>query len=508
MVQMKRWLLAAGVAALSGSVLAQVTGPVPLSWKWQQSTSVVPGMMSSQGNTIFTAVGRRVYALDKSTGNQLWRFPIADPIQGNFNRGTMLVGNVIVAAADNRTIYGLDATTGKSVWEFTAPGGLAGNPVIAGDLVVLPMGDDTMIALKASDGTEAWSKPISVSNGFLGQLAAEGSDVYVTTSAFELLAIDTLRGTQKWRVQFTQLNPDVIPVVFEDLIYVISGDYVLGLARGNGGQRVRITVGDQAVFAPAVTPNTVSVVDVQGILRTFTKQGRALHPPVDLQSVAVNPPTIVGGKIVVNTSNGSMQMVEPADGSVLWNYIMRPAVKPAADANGKTPPNLMTAAYPVRMIGDTLLLSGRDGQILAFDAKTGVDLTAPTVKFVFPANGFEMSGRTNVGAGEQSPFFLWDVEDLASGVRMESVKVEIDGRVMKHVLTRDGQLAVRINGSENPGLSDGPKTLTVTAMDWLGNTAKAQFRVYIDNTLPALKVGNSSSGSGAGSPGRGPGTGG
>ncbi len=498
MVQMKRWLLAAGVAALSGSAMAQVTGPVPLSWKWQQSTSVVPGVMSAMGDTLFAAVGRRVYALDKSTGNQVWRYPVADPIQGNFNRGALLMGNLVIAAADNRTVYALDAATGKSAWEYNMEGGLAGNPVIAGDLVILPMGDDTLIALKASDGTPAWAKPLAITNGMYGQIAAEGNDVYVSTGSFELMAIDTTRGTQKWKVQFTQLSPDVTPVVFEDLVYVISGDYVLGMARQNGGQRVRITVGEQAVFAPAVTPNTISVVTEAGTVKTFSKQGRQLHKPVDLESVAVNAPSIVGGKIAVNTTNGSMQLIEPADGSVLWNYILRPATKPAADASGKTPPNLMTAAHPARIMGDTLLLPGRDGQILAFDAKTGVDLTAPKVKFVFPANGYEMSGRTSVGAGEQAPFFLWDIEDLGTGVRMDTVKVEIDGQVMKHVLTRDGQLAVIINGSDNPGLRDGAKTLTVSAADWLGNIAKAQFKVSIDNTLPALKSASGGSGGGGG----------
>ena len=81
--------------------------------------------------------------------------------------------------------------------------------------------------------------------------------------------------------------------------------------------------------------------------------------------------------------------------------------------------------------------------------------------------------------------------------------MEIDGRVAKHFLTRDGQLVVRINGSDNPGLSDGPKTLTVTASDWLGNSAKSQFRVMIDNTLPALKAAAGSSGNSGGGPGAG-----
>lgn len=495
---MKRQFLMVALAALSSASMAQLAGPAPLNWKWQGSTSVVPGEFVAHGNSIIAAVGRRIYALDRETGNQLWRWP-ADGIQGNFNRGTILAGDVVIAPADNRTIYAFNANSGEKIWEYNLQGGLASNPVVAGGYVVLPMGDDTLVALNPKDGTPAWANPISVPGGIMGKLAASGNDIFVTTSNFELAAIDTVRAAQRWKVQFTQLNPDAIPVVAEDTVYIIAGDYVIGLARQNGGQRARITVGEQAVFGPAIAANTVTVVTRQGSVRTYTKQGRPTHPPVDLQSMAVNTPVIVGGKIVVNTSNGSMNMIEPADGSILWNYILRPATKPVADSSGKTPPNYMTAASAVFGSGDTLYLNARDGQILAFDSKAGVDLTPPFVSFVFPVNGYEMSGRSNVAAGEQPPFFLWDVEDLASGVRMDTVKVEIDNRVAKHLLTRDGQLVVRINGSENPGLSDGPKTITVTASDWMGNTSKSQFRVMIDNTLPALKSATGgTSGSGAG----------
>ena len=116
MMNLKRCYFVAGLAALSSAALAQLAGPVPLSWKWQQATSVVPGEFAAHGNSIITAVGRRIYALDRETGNQLWRWP-AEGLQGNFNRGALVIGDVVVAAADNRTVYAFDATSGKPLWE-------------------------------------------------------------------------------------------------------------------------------------------------------------------------------------------------------------------------------------------------------------------------------------------------------------------------------------------------------------------------------------------------------
>lgn len=498
MVGMKRWLMAAGVAALTTGAWAQITGPTPLAWKWQQPTSVAPGSLAVKGDTLFAAVGRRVYALDRATGNQRWRFPAGEQNPANFNRGAMVSGDVVVATTENRILYGLNATNGQKLWEYTIPNGLAGNPVLIGDLVVLPLSDNTLQGVRLTDGTEAWAKPIAVPNGIFGQISADDQFVYVPTQSFELFAFETIRGTARWRVQFAQLAPDVHPVISEDQIYVVSGDFVIGLARQNGGQRVRINVAEPIAFTPAVVGGTVTVVTREGKVKTFNRQGRALHPPVDLQSVAVNPPSVVAGKIVVNTSDGTMNMIEPADGSILWRYIMRPLVRPQADSNGRTPPNLMTASAPVSVVDGTLLLLGRDGQINAFDRASGVDLTPPAVRMVFPTNGFEMSGRSNVGSGERQPFFVWDIQDESTGVKLDSVKVEINGQVARHQLTRDGQLVVFIDGAQNRSLTDGPKTLTVTASDWLGNTAKTEFRILIDNTLPALRDSGGSSSGGAG----------
>jgi uncharacterized membrane protein YgcG len=115
-----------------------------------------------------------------------------------------------------------------------------------------------------------------------------------------------------------------------------------------------------------------------------------------------------------------------------------------------------------------------------------------------------MNGRANAGTGNIQPFFLWELEDEASGVNLETVKVELDGRPAKFQITRDGEILVRINGTDNQGLGDGVRTFTVSVTDWMGNVAKETFKIYIDNTLPPLKSGSGSSGgAGTGDGGRG-----
>ena len=67
----KKRILYAGLAtlALVASAAAQMSGPVPLAWRWYQPTSVAPsGSPLVSGDTIYFSSGNRVYSIDRNTG--------------------------------------------------------------------------------------------------------------------------------------------------------------------------------------------------------------------------------------------------------------------------------------------------------------------------------------------------------------------------------------------------------------------------------------------------------
>ena len=70
---------------LTTVVFGDFDGPAPLSWRWAQPTKYPPsGSPLVDGNTIYVSVGARIFALDRDTGNQKWKFPTTEPIQGYF----------------------------------------------------------------------------------------------------------------------------------------------------------------------------------------------------------------------------------------------------------------------------------------------------------------------------------------------------------------------------------------------------------------------------------------
>ncbi|MFQ3677394.1 MAG: PQQ-binding-like beta-propeller repeat protein [Fimbriimonadaceae bacterium] len=516
--------LALGLAAFAA---AEFTGPTPLAWRWAHPTTVSPnGVPAVRGDSLFVAVGNRVFSLDRATGNQRWRFPIADPIPGSFRSAPVVAGDVVVAAADNRFMYGIDAATGQSRWQYISEVPFVGQPVVAGNLVVIQRSDNRLLAVNSETGAAAWAAPYNVFDGIQGQLASYQNLVLYFTNANMLVALNAATLNIAWSRRFSVVMPESQPIVFGDNVFVNTGTFVVSLGAGNGAVRWQAQTGEQLAFSPAVSPvGVVTAVSRDG--RVFfidSATGRVnRNQTLDLGTILVARPTAADGKFVYPTSNGALNVVDPANGQLIWSYLIRPMPQrggsaagggmggfdgggpmgmmggpggggrpggpagAAAGAGGPPRPGAATpaviavpAAGPAILVDGTLMVLAQDGSLLAFDSRTGVDLTPPTVRMVWPNPGEEVSG--------QPPLELvFRIEDEASGVKDSSLKIEINGEEVRAELGRDGFATVRFSlTGENRPLTDGRKTIRVTVSDWMGNQTVAEFALIVDNTLRPL----------------------
>jgi len=489
---------------------AQFDGPAPLAWRWFQSTSVPPGGSPIvDGGTIYVAVGSRLYALDKETGNQKWRYPVGEPLAASFRSGAVLAENLLVAAADNKTVYAVDAATGSQKWTFTTPEAILGAPIAVGPFLVVGLTDNSFMAITLADGKPIYANPERIFNGILGSMSAYGGNVLVMDRSFNLYSIDVSSRKVNWKTVFTIASPDGKPVVFGDMIYLNTGSYVSALRAGTGQTVWQRNVGELTAFAPAVSSNGIMVVTRSGKAHTMDLSGRPIsRAAIDLQAIPVTDPAPVGKLFAVPTSNGSLNLVDPSTGQLMWNFIVSPITQilststtSGGDSGGMgvgggrggggntttpaRPQNYVTAASPPKLDGQTLLLLCRDGSLLAFDKTWGVDLTAPVVRMFFPLPGDVISGQPPLE-------FAFKIEDEASGINPSSVKVEIEGTPVDFTYSRDGILSVDISTAprnskgqpnKNLPLQDGRKTIVVSVADWVGNEAKASYVVTIDNAL-------------------------
>ena len=508
-----------GLAGLMAFGLAKsdFDGPAPIAWRWADRIEARPsGAPTIMGNRVYAAVGSRMYCLDRETGNQVWRFPSGEPLQANFTTGGIVTGKLMIAAADDKSVYAINIETGEMAWQYVAPDSVFARPVVAGNSVVIGLASNQLVALDTLSGKPVWDAPYSVGSGIYDSMASWQGVVYFLSSDGNLNAVDISAKRPAWRPrQFSSVGPLSGIAVYGDNLYVTAGSYLTSLTASAGRLRWEALVPGVLRFSAAAGPEGVVCVTDDGRMHSYNNSGRpAFRTGIDLNSSAVASPTFTGKMVVIPTSNGALNLIDPFSGQIVWNFTVPPMIKgmkmeaPSGGGNArggaggrggntggpaggggsggtqqKTEIDVksVAAAGSAAVEGDTLVLLVEDGSILLFDKGLGVDLTAPEVSMMWPNAGDQVSGRAPME-------LVFTVSDAGSGVNFDRLHVSVNGQEYVHEIDRDGRVRVKIVSSNGPNqpLTNGRARITVAAEDWMENSTSANFVLTIDNTLPPL----------------------
>lgn len=504
MAHVQRAMLGLLTVSFAATLFGQATGPMPMAWRWVDRVDRIPtGSPLVRDERVYMAVGARMYCLEKSTGNEIWRFPIGEPLNGQFVTGAVLAGDILIAASDDKHVYGINAKTGEHVWDYLTEATVFSNPVVTDRYVVAGLVNNTLVALDTETGQPVWPEPFKNGHTIFKNVKAWGGFVLFLSNDNTLTALDIRTQKPAWRPrQFSNLTSLSELSLYGDILYVTSGSYLTSLSVANGRARWEQSVPGTIQHEAAGGPEGVACVTVDGRLFSFNNFGKpSTRNGFDLRSQPVASPRFVGKMIAVPTSNGSINLINPFSGEVFWNYTVPPLIvgmRVAETKGGATSSTgigasekaiadrakeikYVLAAGPPVTAGESILMLVKDGSIVMFDQKLGVDLTPPETKMYWPNAGDQVSGRAPMELVVQTT-------DDGSGVNYDTLKVTINGKLYIHEIDRDNYIHVKINGltKENAQLDNGRAVVEVSARDWMGNAKTTTFVLTIDNMLPPL----------------------
>ena len=210
------------------------------------------------GDVIYVASSNgNIYAINRESGNTLWRIRLEDEITGGVGVGgdLVLVGTlnsslialdadsgeivwetavssevlsapaannrVVVAQAVDGKLSGHDAETGEQIWiyENTVPAlSLRGtsSPLIIENFVLAAFGNGSVVSLATDNGTLRWEERVAIPTGTseIDRMVDIDGDLFVTDQGLLLVpsfqgylaAIDVVTGQTRWRVQESSAN--------------------------------------------------------------------------------------------------------------------------------------------------------------------------------------------------------------------------------------------------------------------------------------------------------------
>lgn len=538
----------ASLAMVGGIAAAQFDGPAPLAWRWQQSSSVSPsGSPLVDGNTIYFNSGNRVYAIDRETGNTKWKFPNGAPFSGVVKKAPIMVNGVLCAYTDQREVYGINPSSGELKWVYQAPFQISGQIVAVGNNVAFPMDGGNIMGLEATTGQSIYRDSVTgvessyrTLDGMRGPIYTDGRDVVAFFDNRNYLQAFTLTSRRPaYKLNFGSTPADGSMTAYAGDFYVYTGAFVARINAFSGSVKWQKPVPERMLYSPEVGGNSIMCVSQTGNAYIYDMSGNLTNArkPIVLGSQPAVRPTSVGKKFIVATANGAVLLIDPSTGSTDWKYFVRPMNEAArTPGTGSTPGGpaggtsggggfggggfgaggqggrggqggqgsqttstepivTVEVTAPAALAGKTLLVPAADASLLAFDIESGVDLTGPVVKQVWPTPGEIVSGKI----GQE---FIFKIEDDSSGVNVASIKFDIDGTPYNFDFGREGYLVSLISQSKkNNMIGAGRHTLRVTATDWMGNVTNYTATIRIDNTLEPLKRPGADSANKQGGPG-------
>ncbi|MFB7369113.1 protein kinase [Streptomyces sp. NPDC056222] len=184
--------------------------------------------LAGAGGTRATPAKSFLLAVDVSTGKELWREEVVNP-EGDttFVGGASMRGGVLVSAEFGREkstsrLVTRDVRTGATRWQLTSKYGPGRIPPCIDDQHVY-VGGDSLVALRLSDGSRAWSFAAGERKA-LGPSAVRDGVVY-TVGSSGIVAVGAADGKIRWHEQRpgAQQGADtyesVAPVVGEGHVY-------------------------------------------------------------------------------------------------------------------------------------------------------------------------------------------------------------------------------------------------------------------------------------------------
>lgn len=345
--------------------------------------------MSAEGDKVYVAYGKAVFAYDTAAQKVDWTYPSGEErsslqyyaapsvsegrvVFGDYGQATSLINPRQIVS-----VYGLSDPPGApSDWTNStlAQDKIIAPPLQVGDSVFVATGDSQLFALDATNGQALWDLPFEAENPIWGPMAYADGHVYVASMDGNIYAVNADSGTQDGVWQTGSSFPGGLTLV-DDTIYAGGLDNSLHAFDRNspGTAEIWIFTAETGIWgAPIVVDGQVFFGDMNGnVYAVNADTGTSIWNVAGVGPI-VTSPAISDGVIYV-ASEGDPDSREPQWFLTAYN---------AQDGTQKWQQSPTAGMYttPV-VIGDSVigvLFSHTSELLIAYDKTSGTQQWAYT----------------------------------------------------------------------------------------------------------------------------------
>ena len=317
----------------------------PTQWPIQSSAAYANGVI------YFGSQSKMVYAVEASTGVELWNYTFDGPVDSTpyVHEDTVYVATASFA---DPGLHSFNATTGELLWSFNVSGPIVGSPKYYNGAVFFGSKDHNFYAVNVTDQSHYWGAPFQTGGAIWGTPAIADGRVFIGSNDGNFTSIWIENGTVDWNFSIPSVNDNDVryssAAVYNGRVLVGSDDdKVYCLDEFTGDVIWTFTTNDFVYASPAVHNDTVFVSS-----NDFNFYALPLYEPspqdgiIDSNDVIWSVPTddfqggssaaVADGRVLIGSTTLGLICVNETDGSFYWNLtIPRGTVSSPTVVDGK-----------------------------------------------------------------------------------------------------------------------------------------------------------------------------
>jgi eukaryotic-like serine/threonine-protein kinase len=156
-----------------------------LQWSFEADQSIWGTPATDGTNIYFGTLGRKVYAVNASTGQEVWMQKVDGAVLGSPVVGQ---NKILYVGTYGGTVYGLNTSNGQSVWNKQASSWIWSGPILVGDNLYFGDANGKLYGFPVSGNGQPWTQELS--GAIVGSPLVTDKSIMVGTEAGSMYVMD------------------------------------------------------------------------------------------------------------------------------------------------------------------------------------------------------------------------------------------------------------------------------------------------------------------------------
>jgi len=296
-------------------------------WEVQDNSDIGTGIGSSGKFAVYANTKGAIVALNKMSGETLWKYQTAGKIYST----PAIAEDRVVSASTDSVIYCLDLVSGELLWKFKTGKAIVASPVIDGNQVYIGSSEGIFRSVNLKSGKLNWEFK-GVKNFVECRPLVYDDKVYFGSWGNSFYALNKKTGSLKWKREKhanRMLSPAAVwPVAAGGKIFIVAPDRHMTALDAHTGREIwdsdryscRESIGISA-DGELVYIKNMTGGNVDAFYTKADKQEPAWESKADLgYEIAPSPITEHGNLVFVPTATGMICAIDKQTHQVAWKH--------------------------------------------------------------------------------------------------------------------------------------------------------------------------------------------